>query len=597
MKIPAITLLLCLPLLVCAAPAAVTKTGQAPISSRTEPRAATSKIATARSAAGFATAQAISGGAPQVLYTDIISGPNNGGENDKGIYLSIFGVNFGNGAVGANVKVFINDIEVDNYRYFGPSKGRDDIQQITVQIGAIGNPSPGVALPIRVVVDGVDSNINCTFMVNPGRILFVDNLAGDDATAVIGDINQPYRSVQSPALYLGGAWADVQPGDFIVMRGHGSAAPWSSVGFENFFLRFRNKSGTEPTGAAGSGAIAVMGYPAEDVYVRGLIANGMTGGCISAINGESFPGMGQWAVVTNLRIDCEGYDGPVSQEIHGNNWRVVNNDLAASTAPVSGAITPRMAGITGNGLNAVWLGNHIHDVQGSSGECHGIYIDGDGSYDIGYNLIHDIRSGNGFQIYVNGGNGSVVANNVSFHHNRIYNVSKHGINLADGTQDNISVWNNVVYNTRLAGLRFNTNTLARAQIFNNTFYKINLNGNPMYGALTNDWNLPNGSLDIENNIFYVSAGTPYNSGSVGVAARVGTITRNLWFNGAGSLDFDNAPVTTDPLFVDAGSDFRLQDGSPAIAAGSAGERVAGLVTDDYQLAPRGSSIDIGALQH
>ena len=77
-------------------------------------------------------------------------------------------------------------------------------------------------------------------------------------------------------------------------------------------------------------------YPGEDVYIRGTLANGMTGGCISAVNGQSFAGMGQWAVVSNLRLDCEGYDGPISQEIYGHQWRVVNNELSESTAPRTG---------------------------------------------------------------------------------------------------------------------------------------------------------------------------------------------------------------------------------------------------------------------
>src|SRR5258708_34968667 len=108
-----------------------------------------------------------------------------------------------------------------------------------------------------------------------------------------------------------------------------------------------------------------------------------------------------------------------------------------------------MAGITGNGTGLVWLGNHIHDIQGSSGECHGIYIDGDGSYEIAYNLIENIRSGNGFQIYVNGTNGSSVANNVNFHPNLIHDVSKHGLNLADnhpqGLAPSAKGGNNVQY--------------------------------------------------------------------------------------------------------------------------------------------------------
>jgi len=51
-------------------------------------------------------------GAPVVLYTDIVSGPNTGGENGKGIYLSIFGKNFGGTGLGQSVKVYINNVEV-----------------------------------------------------------------------------------------------------------------------------------------------------------------------------------------------------------------------------------------------------------------------------------------------------------------------------------------------------------------------------------------------------------------------------------------------------------------------------------------------------
>src|SRR6266480_5399849 len=67
---------------------------------------------------------------PLVLYTDILSGPNSGGENNKGAYLSIFGKNFGATGLGTTTKVYINNVEVDNYRYLGTSHGRTDIQQI-----------------------------------------------------------------------------------------------------------------------------------------------------------------------------------------------------------------------------------------------------------------------------------------------------------------------------------------------------------------------------------------------------------------------------------------------------------------------------------
>src|SRR4029077_17026992 len=106
-------------------------------------------------------------------------------------YLSVFGTNFGGTGAGSTVKVLINNVEVDNYRYLGTSQGRTDIQQITVQVGGRGNPAPGTALPIKVVVNGVASNTNNTFTVQPGDILFVST-TGNDATAVKNDIAHPW---------------------------------------------------------------------------------------------------------------------------------------------------------------------------------------------------------------------------------------------------------------------------------------------------------------------------------------------------------------------------------------------------------------------
>src|SRR5438445_731162 len=73
--------------------------------------------------------------APLVLYTDVLSGPNSGGENNDGTYLSIFGQNFGTSGLGTSTRVFIGGAEVASYRYLGSSAGRPDVQQITVQVG------------------------------------------------------------------------------------------------------------------------------------------------------------------------------------------------------------------------------------------------------------------------------------------------------------------------------------------------------------------------------------------------------------------------------------------------------------------------------
>src|SRR5437879_8202440 len=111
-------------------------------------------------------------------------------------------------------------------------------------------------------------------------MLFVDNAAGNDSTAVAGDISHPFRHVQTATLSQG-AWGEAQPGDTIVLRGTGTA--WTDVGFQSYFMRFRDKSGSAPTGASRTGAIAVMRYPSDDAYIRGTLAAGQKRGVIAAI--------------------------------------------------------------------------------------------------------------------------------------------------------------------------------------------------------------------------------------------------------------------------------------------------------------------------
>lgn len=528
-------------------------------------------------------------GAPHVLYTDLASGPNSGGEGGNGAYLTIFGKNFGSTGLGSTLRVFIGGNEVSTYRSLGASRARSDVQQLVVQVGSLSNPTPGVALPVRVEVAGVASNTDRTFTVQPGRMLFVST-AGNDASAVPGDITRPFRHVQTADL-TAGAWGNAQPGDIIVMRG----GTWTDTGREQYFIRFiksNGSSGTAPSGLFGSGPIALVGYPGEDAFVNAT-ATTHPNGAISGLNGQNYPSAGKWITIANLRIEGGGHDGPISQQIYGDDWRIVNNELSAET----GVATSKMAGITGNGARARWFGNDIHDIHGSSGEAHGIYVDGDGSYEIAYNDIHDVFSGNGISLFCNGGNGSDYIDDVQIHHNEIAEVSKHLINISDGSRGGIAVWNNVAHGAQVAGLRFNTTDLVGARFFNNTFYDMNRIDSEIYGALMNDWGLPIDAVDIRNNIFAMANGTAYGAGSVGFGVSAGTITHNLYFGGSGLTNFDANPVTGNPLFVTPGGDHSLQAGSPAIDSGSA--VALSLVTNDFTATTsrsQGATIDIGAFE-
>jgi hypothetical protein len=536
----------------------------------------------------FATCNALAASltAPLVLYTDIASGPNTGGENGNGAYLSIFGKNFGTAGLGTKTKVTIGGVEVASYRFIGVSKARPDVQQVSVQIGALTGVSVGTALPVRVSVDGVASNADVTFAVNPGRMLFVDNVNGNDATAVPGNIAKPYRHVQTSDTSQA-AFGAMKPGDIIVMRGTGTT--WTDHGDDSYFIKFIDNDGTAPTGSAGTGPLTLMAYPGEDVFID---AEPPQKGAISGIDTTGGYVGGHYVTIADLLVKSGGNSGVIAVQIAGDHWRIVNNDLSAATA-TNNALA---GGINGNATNSFWYGNYIHDIAGGAAqENHGIYVDGDGSYDIAFNQIANVSGGNGFQIFADE---TDTANHVHFHHNLVHGVSKHGLNVAEGSQNDIELWNNIVYDAAYSGLRFNSESLHGAKIYNNTFYDVDAAGtNDNYAAMSNDAVVPTDAFDIRNNIFEPVSGKPYAGGSVGFGGSVGTLSNNLWFGGTGSVSFDSVPISGNPAFANAPGDLHLTAASAAIDQGT-GATFA-LVANDYDAVvsrPVGADIDIGAYE-
>lgn len=551
-----------------------------------------------------------SGIAPVVLFTDVPSGPVSGGENGLGAYLTIFGRNFGDpSGIGSTTKVTIGGVPVANYRYLGPSKvnGRTGLQELIVQVGPLTGNAPGIAQPIVVTVGANASNSNVTFTPNPGHVLFV-SLSGSDSTGALDDINHPYRYLQNNAAGTG-AYANAHAGDQIVVRG----GTWSDTnGLDGTWLRFGTLTGSAPTGAARTGWIHITSYPGpingnapEDVhYVTPANSTGGIQGPWSAIHSY-----GNYLAISNLHLESSPTAStdaaPINMQYATGPWRISNNELGPWASTRAAPNNAKAGGISGEGKGVEIFGNYIHDIACALGqssnplENHGIYIDDDGSYNVGWNVISGITGGNGFQVFTNGGF-STVTNNIAVHHNVIDGVGKHGINLADGTGNNVQVYDNLIMNTQYSGLRFNTTDLANAKVWSNTFYNTVLSTSAKqgsnYGVISNDWNLPAGSLSFANNIFYASRGSGFLGGSVSFSGKEGSWANNLWFNGAGGAPgFATAAVTLDPLFVSAGSDFHLNAGSPAIGAGST--TASPLVSDDLYGTARTSTVDIGAVTY
>jgi hypothetical protein len=104
--------------------------------------------------------------APVCLYQDILSGPATGGEGGNGIYLDIFGTNFG--ATQGTSTVTVNGTAVAQYIYWG-ADATGDRQQIGVQIA---KTTTGTG---NVVVTTSAGSTTCpsTFTVRSGNIYYI----------------------------------------------------------------------------------------------------------------------------------------------------------------------------------------------------------------------------------------------------------------------------------------------------------------------------------------------------------------------------------------------------------------------------------------
>lgn len=564
-------------------------------------------------------------GAPYVAYTDIVSGPGTGGEGNNGVYLSLFGVNFGGDMT--KVSVTVGGGAVARVVYLGASNGRPDIEQLSVQLGAAAKTGA-----IQVTVNGVASNTDQTFTVSPGNIYFVDNntalthgLTSLPSDTNAGTITAPFRHVQFNGG-AAGAMSKVKPGDFVVMRGYsGTYAEAPGCSASKPCLWGVGYSGTD-VGTSATAAVTLMGYPGEVPFADLSGVAAQHGGVFAWDDTVA----NDWVNIVGIRLEAAGTQGAIDTQTHEAYWRVVNDDISMTSA---GSGTNEGA-IGGDAVGQFWVGNHIHDTAGgSSNQTHGIYVDGEGSFEVAYNWVENIHNGTGIQLYGdNGPDGNpTVITDAHVHHNIVHDTLKYGINIANGDDGasgsltNIAVWNNLVYNTGLPGLIFNylvsTSPLVGALIYNNTFFNVCTTcAANNAGAISNDNGsvLTSSSASFVNNIVVPHAGVNYISDESSGLSSIMAST-NLWSGGKGST-LGTGAITGTPVFVSAPAamvasggalpDMHLMAGSPGLGAGSTavatGNGVAGkinlpaftgVITDLDLIARPSTGIDVGCTQH
>ena len=532
---------------------------------------------------------------PRLFFTDIITGANQGGENNNGVYLTIYGKGFG-GTQGSST-VTIGGGAPAQYKTWGQSNSVNAmLDMIVVQIG----PSAATG-SIVVTVNGKASN-PLPFTVAGGHIYFVSP-SGNDANS--GNFTSPWHSGAKVR-------ATLAAGDTVYFR----AGLYNSVDdYGSVILCNSACSGTA------NAYVNILGYPGETAQI----------GDGSIVRGIYHWGSGVWNYATVGELTLQGTDyGMTCQNVSPggacNFIRVVGNNIRSL--------------VGGTAFDVEMPADHIAAYGNESAQnCLGasacsysqrdysFYFGGYGAqsnFDIGWNRLHDNPFGKGIQVY-----GHVAGDTMThlvIHDNEVYNNTMTGIELggSDGKTDFVqdaTVYNNIIWNNsngapaahmifgglELEGLDANDGTYT---IFNNTFYA----DSPAHTGIAPGGEIAFGtngvkSVTLENNIFYGVSGSPcymyFDDNTASTAGRV-SFSNNLYFNagkgpsgcnyvvGSIKVATDAKGVNGDPTFVGLPAlNFHLATGSSAIDAGMN----TGIAADfDGIIRPQGAAFDIGAFE-
>jgi hypothetical protein len=516
---------------------------------------------------------------PSIFFSDLESGPRNGGEGGLGAFVTIRGKGFG--AVPGSSTVTIGGGLAGSYRSWA-----DD--RIVFQLG------PSAQTGSIVVATAAGASNLVPFAVRAGGIFFVSAVGDDGAD---GSLATPWRTIVKAKDTIG-------PGDIAyVMNGVSQTAE------DNYGAALS----IETSGTPGNPK-ALVAYPGATPTV-GSTASDMMGLRVPnigiAANDWVFAGFAFRGEVSAVELGGTG----------SSRWRFVNNDVSC---PIGDGQTGCFAASQATFVS--FLGNDVHDVGAStptrpSKQYHSVYFTTDTNHvDVGWNHVHDNRTCRAIQFHSSPlcnpvcGPGDTTGFNqfdLRVHDNRIHGDACDGINFAtvDPSKGPVEAYNNVIYavgrgpdppdgSSNYAGIYVpgTTNTGAagtgEVRIFNNTLYDCGARGDSSSGAFARGAASPALVLRLANNVVRAVGSEAYLSTDSSPSLIAGT--NNLWFGaGAGPAGLSQN-VNADPLFTNTGAgDFHVQPISPAVDGGIA----VSLATDHEGVPrPQGGGFDIGAYE-
>ncbi|MBZ5523669.1 MAG: IPT/TIG domain-containing protein [Acidobacteriia bacterium] len=503
--------------------------------------------------------------APRIFFSDLESGPNTGGENNKGAFVTIYGRGFGDSRGSSTVT--IGGGAAESYPLWSNTK-------IAFQPGKAAQSGE-----IVVHVEGSQSN-GVPFTVRPGRIFFVAPSGRDSAG---GGFSSPWQTIVKAKNSIGA-------GDIAyVMNGV------SQAGVDDYnaslAIASAGSEGRPRALVAYPGAKPVIGSPSGPEF--GVRTPTISGGPFSYWVLAGFVIRGANEALDLARL---------------SHWRVVGNDISCPHGDGPAACFEAAAA---SYLRV--LGNTIHDSgrPGASKLYHSLYFTTDSNHiEAGWNVIANNHSCRGIQFHSSrdGAGSGFNQYDLSVHDNLIHGQVCDGINFAtiDPSKGPVLAWNNIIYGVGLGpdppdgGSNYAcisspgiTNSgspgSGTAEWFNNTLFDCGPRGGVDAGAFHAGAGSP--AVRLRNNLVQLKTGENYIEPSSSKALISGS--NNLWF-GAGGAPANLGAKNSDPRFANISSfDFHPQPGSPAIDAGVN----TGIPTDfDGIPRPQGGAFDIGAFE-